>query len=779
MSGEGDEGEVTGEATPDTEAPLVAAEAPIEPIEETAEATEADDEETEPEPEVASMEEAPEGAEEGADEEQITLGTFFEDPKKGWRVFRYICDCKKIGCACYERGGYQYIYVIEKDVEKKQIAFDIPVLKVKQKSREYYMGAASARKIDLASLVPQIQDHRLHSEIAKDLREKPDGDFQRKLERQRMDEIGQFWAKRDNNIINAVSLASTGDENVCEINPLHDGDSEFCAARVTPGNWISHVCETCELPVKDAIKDILDNTNSFCEGQGVDKSIEHTEAQRFKRVESLKDMVYAIGYGEDYEKFIEDYASRIRSDYCLNPNCEKGHGRGIRSSKRRALVALDGQHRIRGTQQGRAQSEERHPSRYQDSNEWGFEGAFGLNCPDQKEDCFDGCTCEVTEENLHYRIPSTVETIPFTLLPGEEFDVKAQGKLFTDITVEAKPMSKLHKVYMIWKYRLNRQIAVNWPPKLESTNIVRGQRFDFTEENKSFYKAYTTALYLADDPFMKDRVPIVGGSVKRHWISLEWFLGLLEYQWGHFCRGYEEEDGKVTEASYPNIVKGISNYFKAYEAVTSEMYPGATLPHWSKDSEKKGHVSGLDKPRPPDDAETTIQFKMMFSLMSDVFWEAAALQYWTSENPSMNTFLTNIGFATTGLRQEDWDDSDRFKLLRAPGTHPHEIQQEHLETVLRRCSWPFENLSVDKLYGSEVPHPLPTLLSELRVLSRIFIGPTGVGAEWVKENTIQSAMQDEIDFFSGIEVSLLPPDEIIPVAGEEETQNQGTGDPDD
>ena len=412
---------------------------------------------------------------------------------KGGTVFRYYCGCESKGSPCKERGGYQYIIV--KDENESEVSIPFYGQKVCQRGKVFYTGSLAANLIDVCSSVPQIEDHRPPSEISESLEDREEYDnFQRKLIDGRPEEMGKFWRDFDNNLVNAVCLGieSDSDKNHHSV-LISNFDSEQVPdefvmfeifahvpeSRQETGQekgWFDSECSTCGKTVRDILGFI--NTDNKA----------HFPKWNAERKASVQRLLASADIAVNGEGKIPGI--KLLSDYCLNPDCQ-GHGsggKGIISGRSRPLLALDGQHRIRGTQSGESMKTE-WPEKF-----WLNSEGVKIKCPrDIPSHTMDieQCDCEVTGD---FSKPTTMHDIPFTILPSD-FDRKSQGKLFTDITTEAQPLSPNHQLYMLYRYEMKRHVKFKAAPR----------EYDFQSTTTTDYKSYVTLLRLTRDLLITKR----------------------------------------------------------------------------------------------------------------------------------------------------------------------------------------------------------------------------------------------------------------------------------
>jgi hypothetical protein len=231
-----------------------------------------------------------------------------------------------------------------------------------QKGHSICLGVLDAMIADAISDVPALVDRGDWGEFARDLVSGSIPEWQRPLDTSRMTEIGQFWAGEDNFIVNPVTLAIKED-------------------------WAAP-------------------TLRF---QVVESAI--TESSAFK----LVTIEFESWYVQECAKCKHREGGKW-FDRCLSHGCH--------SQVPRPIVIIDGQHRIRGSQQGPA----------------------------------PGSTISVSG------LKANREQLPVSLIRSDrpliDFTQSQQAKIFTEITTKSVELEPAHKLYLLWKHHLRGDVEI-------------------------------------------------------------------------------------------------------------------------------------------------------------------------------------------------------------------------------------------------------------------------------------------------------------------------------
>ncbi|HEV2520006.1 MAG TPA: hypothetical protein VGX00_05225 [Thermoplasmata archaeon] len=236
------------------------------------------------------------------------------------------------------------------------------LIEFSQKGHSICLGVLDAMVADAISDVPALVDRPDWGEFSRELVSGSIAEWQRPLDTSRMTEIGQFWSADDNFIVNPVVLAIK-----------EDWASPKLRFSVKEGEVIPHA------PFKLVTMDF-----------------ESWYVQQCPK----------CGHRDDGKWF----------DRCLAHGCHHQVARPI--------VVIDGQHRIRGSQQGPA----------------------------------PGATISSTG------LKANREPLPVSLIRSDrpliDFTQSQQAKIFTEITTKSVELEAAHKLYLLWKHHLKGEVEI-------------------------------------------------------------------------------------------------------------------------------------------------------------------------------------------------------------------------------------------------------------------------------------------------------------------------------
>ena len=302
-----------------------------------------------------------------------------------------------------------------------------------------------ARLIDLCSYVPSIDEKADYNLQAERLYNKTPDQWQRSLDRDRQEKIGQFWRTKPlgandshGHIVNNVvlSYSPTGDLNLDEENSL-----------LNLGGWFADICAHCN-------EAILTTLNALDEEE---------------RAHITKELNKA-------EEEIE--GATLFAELCPDKDCP-GHksSSGI-NGKARPFEIIDGQHRTRGLN-------------HEKNADWENSESYG-QCKIGTHQTIEECE----EEDCEWipRVSPTREPIPFsiTVFENDEPDMAAKAKLFVDINTRAEDLSPNHKITMLWRHRVP-------DGKINDQKWRNADDLDFSQYNKFEYRIYLLILEMIRD----------------------------------------------------------------------------------------------------------------------------------------------------------------------------------------------------------------------------------------------------------------------------------------
>ena len=350
------------------------------------------------------------------------------------RLIRYQCGCRTWEQPCYQRGKNHYIAVPE---EENETGFTLEVSEIPQKGRKIWLGGKQANHLDFLAHVPQVEDHLAQHTFSESLYLKERyPNYQRRLDIERAENYGEWWAKQENSSVNAVVLAVSrgleimedqGDGNHLWMEELQEN---FKRIHVPSAAWLQNNCPSCGT-VEAQLNSIIRNRDSYPD--------EREWAQR--ALNELQDWAQAQEWRN---------TTLAKTYYCLNRHCplqgdraDSGAYHQYRGLANNGLVKkpfeiIDGQHRVKGSQQG----DSLFPTRTGQCLD--CEGPIQDDCEDEGHDLevYDILACE---ESITYSLVSQ----------GGGFEGDFHGKLFTEITTEAKKLKAEHQLYMQWRFKIN------------------------------------------------------------------------------------------------------------------------------------------------------------------------------------------------------------------------------------------------------------------------------------------------------------------------------------
>lgn len=127
----------------------------------------------------------------------------------------------------------QYVYMSSAKYEPSLFAIGFP-----QKGRTVYQGSAPARILDSITEVPEIPEAMAYDAMAKWLLGAPEA-WQRPLDKDRIEEIGSFWAAEENFVVNPAILGLRPDIDVQVEESQHTPLQVF---RIKMSNWFVSEC---------------------------------------------------------------------------------------------------------------------------------------------------------------------------------------------------------------------------------------------------------------------------------------------------------------------------------------------------------------------------------------------------------------------------------------------------------------------------------------------------------------------------------------------------------
>ena len=543
------------------------------------------------------------------------------------KLLRYVCGCDTWNLPCYQSGRNHYIALPDTE---NDTSFELRITEFEQKGKAIWLGGKEAHIIDFLSRVPQVEDHLKQSDLSLKLGRKRDYPrYQRRLDVPRAESIGEWWSKPDTSSVNAVVLAVNSNHNG-GIDPdltdpnihIHKESIEemenFVILRIKT-DWLGNSCENCG-NVKSQLEKVVNGNNELY-------------TPEMKR--SAKSVLEEIQAWVQQERWrTPDHAITF---HCLNRACPGRDDDGKHKyHQHRSLKdggnsvppfeIIDGQHRVKGSQQ---KNSTKRPK------------ASRCNT------CDDGVVkpeCENKDalHELEYGIPPCEEKIAFSLVAKEgHFGDGFHGKLFTEITTEARKLAPEHQLYMQWRFEMQThrpsdlfEKGMEYTPG--SVSDLNG-KFDYSADSVSDM-TYRTILALNKTGRLAGRIRPLGavyeGEGEKH---KEYYLGSMKNMWiwmydlvfDYFSQLTTlDEDGRTkrqlfsarSEANIETIRRVISDFF---EACIQQF--AITDADWSTTIKEAGRLTGpIKKDGSAEDSTGPVfHFQVMAYLAKYVFKEIA------------------------------------------------------------------------------------------------------------------------------------------------------------
>lgn len=278
-------------------------------------------------------------------------------------------------------------------------SFDVIVYN--QKGYDTYLGHLPARIIDALSFVPAIDVDKEHAEMADHLLGQPAGEWQRNMNKSRIEGLGEFWADEDKFIVNPVILGVQEGinyelENMALRSKItgnigtYDNHQSITTAKISLDSWQHHTCPAC--------------------GNSYSVSWQNLNAANHHFCHNAPTWLWS--------------GDQIFGTRCPNPECVEGHTRDA-IGRRPPLLLIDGQHRIRGL------------------------NSFATNSP---------ATRGGQPEPYNW----DSEQVAFTLLKingANSYPAGSQARIFSDINTTAKDLDMRHKMYMAYRFQLEADVG--------------------------------------------------------------------------------------------------------------------------------------------------------------------------------------------------------------------------------------------------------------------------------------------------------------------------------
>jgi hypothetical protein len=548
------------------------------------------------------------------------------------QVERFFCICNDYNDRCWQLGGIHYIILPEVEVvsgerRAKNIDFRIEVSEIKQKDRKFWVGGHSAMYIDLMSNVPQVEDEKMQSDLAVDLLKKEGyGNYQRKLNQTRVNNFGKFWENPENSLVNGITIATnytpvTGEKKEKNVIYFDESDREL----IISDKFLGSECDDCSNNVYEQLEAVLDQ---------IDKD---ALPDKYNHISGLIEKV------NEWKKRTKLPYSSIKTYHCLNPRCKSKdnknhHTNGISQNhfaKYKPFSVLDGQHRVKGSQR---------------ASIFGDETGICLTCKEENAEYTIECAQESHEQKIQINNFHD-EAIPFTLVSEGYggFPIDQQGRLFAQITTEAKPLEYDHLRYMSWRFSLEHDGADFTPGSTTRDGIC-----------------FKVLLTLAKEGLLSNRFRLLGelkngnaddDILKQFYVTTpKKLFELIKYvdneYFRHFGNYYDDRPERIDD-----YASAIRNYF---QACYDELFSHSENKIWSTDSD--GKVSGNQNSGSSSMSPSTLWFKALFRLMKDVFSEVA-----------IDKYLDQKPAATAEDLENDKPEQSR---------RPHEFSISEIQSVL-------------------------------------------------------------------------------------------------
>lgn len=556
------------------------------------------------------------------------------------RLLRYVCGCDSWKNPCYQRGNSHYIALPETPEDNH---FVLNVTSFDQKGRKIHLGGKEANVLDFLCHVPQVEDHVLQEDFSTKLLSKQGYPrYQRRLDIPRAKSYGNWWADSGASSVNAVVLAVAESYSLpgnkidgCPMVKTEEGgDGNF--ERITiDDSWLDYKCPQCDRNVKDQLERIINGTD-------------YTQPE--------KDSAQAV-----YNEVIEWLAATegfswdcLKTFYCLDRHCASTGQRyhqsdGIAGPEaKHPFDIIDGQHRIKGSQKEGALKQQK--TGYCTHVDCVQRDTNGDPLVDEHGAAVKGKHVRACENAGHipeYYPAACFEKISFSLVSKDGgFADDFHGRLFTEITTEAKKLAPEHQFYMHWRYSISNSKPdlfasgnADSPPPMVAAN----GNFDFTEGKLSDL-VYRVVLRLNATGFLRGRLRPIGptristdeyykqyyiAGMKRYW---EWIYTVI-HDYFNELRTLDAEKGTWTKQRYTATndadILAISNVISLYIQAWEEEFMAAD--QWNPIS-TTGTISG-EKLIDGSGDNNAFGFQVIAHLLPTVMKEVAMDNYFVG-NPT-------------------------------------------------------------------------------------------------------------------------------------------------
>ena len=385
--------------------------------------------------------------------------------------------------------------------------FDVIVYN--QKECDTYLGHLPARIIDALSFVPAIDVDKEHSQMADHLFGQPAGEWQRNMNKSRIEGIGEFWADEGKFIVNPVILGVQEGINY-EIENMdlrseikgesgtYDNYQSITTAKISLNSWQQHTCPACGNSYSVSWQNLNAENHHFC----------HNAPTWL--------------WGGD----------QVFGTRCPDPECVEGHTRDA-IGRRPPLLLIDGQHRIRGL------------------------NSFATNSPATRGG-----------QPAPYNWDS--EQVAFTLLKingANSYPAGSQARIFSDINTTAKDLDMRHKMYMAYRFEL--EADVGGAIKNVNMGTIGGASHPDRIAYEATLRLIGTGVPVADNPIhnrvspLEDfEIEMIAGDVvpdERYYVRT--IMGYA--QLFNFIKQYQREDYPFEDQPRDVIARLFKNYFEA------------------------------------------------------------------------------------------------------------------------------------------------------------------------------------------------------------------------